>query len=117
MIAGLFVFCGKQYVELCHKIAKNGEAQRARQCLDNMTEAVRKYGWDGEWYLRAYDFYGNKIGSDENEEGKIFIESQGFCTMAGIGQEDGMVDKALDSCKKYLDSPHGMVLNHPAFTK
>ena len=117
MIAGLFVFTGQQYVELCEKLEKNEEVKRAQAHLDAMTEAVKKYGWDGEWYLRAYDFYGKKIGSDENEEGKIFIESQGFCTMAGIGQEDGMVDRALDSCKKYLDSPHGMVLNHPAFTK
>jgi cellobiose phosphorylase len=81
-----------------------------------MVEAVKKHGWDGEWYLRAYDFYGNKIGSNECEEGKIFIESQGFCTMAGIGLEEGMVDKAIDSCKKYLDCEHGMVLNNPAYT-
>ncbi len=117
MIAGLFVFCGKQYVELCEKMANHSEAQRAQQCIDAMVDSVKQSGWDGEWYLRAYDFYGNKIGSNENDEGKIFIESQGFCTMAGIGQEDGMVDKALDACKQYLDSPHGMVLNHPAFTR
>ena len=116
MIAGLFVFCGKQYVELCNKVGKHEEAERAQQCIDAMVEAVKKHGWDGEWYLRAYDFYGNKIGSHENEEGKIFIESQGFCTMAGIGLEEGMVGKALDSCKKYLDCEHGMVLNYPAYT-
>ena len=117
MIAGLFVLTGKQYVELCQKIAKGEEAMRAQRCIDAMVEAVKKHGWDGEWYLRAYDFYGNKIGSNECEEGKIFIESQGFCTMAGIGLEEGMVDKALDSCKKYLDCEHGMVLNNPAFTR
>ena len=117
MIAGLFVLTGKQYVELCRHCAQRSEAQRAQQCVDAMVEAVKKHGWDGEWYLRAYDFYGHKIGSNECEEGKIFIESQGFCTMAGIGLEDGMVDRALDSCKKYLDSKHGMVLNHPAFTR
>ena len=116
MIAGLFVLTGKQYIELCEKMGKQEEAQRAQKCVNAMVEAVKKHGWDGEWYLRAYDFYGNKIGSNECEEGKIFIESQGFCTMAGIGMEDGMVDKALDSCKKYLDSKHGMVLNNPAFT-
>ena len=117
MIAGLFVLTGKQYVELCDKIEKHEEAKRAQGCIDAMVDAVKKHGWDGEWYLRAYDFYGNKIGSNECEEGKIFIESQGFCTMAGIGLEDGMVDKALDSCKKYLDCEHGMVLNNPAFTR
>ena len=117
MIAGLFVFSGKQYVELCQQLEGfKDEALRAQKCIDNMIEAVKKHGWDGEWYLRAYDFYGNKIGSNENEEGKIFIESQGFCTMAGIGIEEGMVDKALDSCKKYLDCEHGMVLNNPAYT-
>ncbi len=116
MIAGLFVFCGRQYAELCKVCGMEAEAMRAAGCVDDMVEAVKKHGWDGEWYLRAYDFYGNKIGSNEKEEGKIFIESQGFCTMAGIGLEDGMVDKALDSCKRYLDSEHGMVLNNPAFT-
>lgn len=116
MIAGLFVFCGRQYVELCRHIGLSREADRAEGLVEDMVAAVRKHGWDGEWYLRAYDFFGNKIGSHENEEGKIFIESQGFCAMAGIGLEDGMVDKALDSCRKYLDSEHGMVLNNPAFT-
>ena len=106
MIAGLFVVTGKDYVALCKKIGKAEEAMRAQRCIDAMVEAVKKHGWDGEWYLRAYDFYGNKIGSNECEEGKIFIESQGFCTMAGIGLEEGMVDKALDSCKKYLDCEH-----------
>ena len=117
MIAGLFVFVGKEYVKLCELRAEHDEARRAQQLIDKMTEAVKQHGWDGEWYLRAYDFYGHKIGSHENDESKIFIESQGFCTMAAIGQEEGMVDRALDACKRYLDSEHGMVLNYPAFTR
>ena len=116
MIAGLFVFCGRQYSELCRRVGLKDEASRADGHIDAMVDAVKKHGWDGEWYLRAYNFFGEKIGSSENEEGKIFIESQGFCSMAGIGMEEGMVDKALDACKKYLDTPHGMVLNNPAFT-
>jgi cellobiose phosphorylase len=82
-----------------------------------MIQAVKDHGWDGEWYLRAYDYYGKKIGSKENEEGKIFIESQGFCGMAGIGLEDGMVQKSMDSVKEWLDTPYGIVLQQPAFTK
>lgn len=127
MIAGLFVVTGNDYVELCHQIAQRkakstdrafyeDEAKRASQCVNDMVDAVKKHGWDGEWYLRAYDFYGNKIGSNENEEGKIFIESQGWCSMAGIGMEEGMVDKALDSVKERLECEHGIVLNNPAFT-
>ena len=116
MIAGLFVVTAKDYVALCQKIGKEDEAKRMQKAADAMTEAVKKYGWDGEWFLRAYDFFGNKIGSNENEEGKIFIESQGWCTMAGIGLEEGLVDKSLDSVKERLDCEHGIVLNNPAFT-
>ena len=116
MIAGLFVVTAKDYVALCQKIGKEDEAKRMQKAADDMTEAVKKHGWDGEWFLRAYDFFGNKIGSNENEEGKIFIESQGWCTMAGIGLEEGLVDKSLDSVKERLDCEHGIVLNNPAFT-
>ena len=117
MIAGLFVVTGNEYVALCRRIGNDIEAERAQKHIDAMVDAVKRDGWDGEWYLRAYDFYGRKIGSKENEEAKIFIESQGWCTMAGIGAEEGMVDKSLDSVKKYLECEHGIVLNNPAFTK
>ena len=117
MIAGLFVVCGRDYVELCQQVGLTEEAARASKLVDDMVEAVKKHGWDGEWYLRAYDYFGRKIGSHENEEGQIFIESQGWCTMAGIGLEEGMVQKALDSVKERLDCEHGIVLNNPAFTR
>lgn len=117
MIAGQFVIYGEEYVKLCRKLGLDAEADRAQRHVDDMVEAVKKHGWDGEWFLRAYDFYGNKVGSHENKEGKIFIESQGWCTMAGIGLESGLVEKSLDSVKKYLDCEHGIVLNNPAFTE
>ena len=117
MIAGLFVVYGRDYVELCRHLGKTDEAERAQKHVDAMVETVKKHGWDGEWFLRAYDYFGNKIGSNENEEGKIFIESNGWCTMAGIGLEEGLVEKALDSVKERLDCEYGIVLNNPAFTK
>lgn len=117
MIAGLFVVYGRDYIELCKVLGKNEEAARAQVHVDNMVEAIKQHGWDGEWFLRAYDFYGNKVGSNENEEGKIFVESNGWCTMAEIGKEEGMVKKALDSVKEKLDTPYGIVLNNPAFSE
>ena len=117
MIAGLFVVYGREYAELCKVLGKSDEAERAQNHIEDMIEAVKKHGWDGDWFLRAYDYFGNKIGSKENEEGKIFIESNGWCGMAGIGKEEGLVEKAMDSVKKYLDCEHGIVLNNPAFTK
>ena len=116
MIAGLFVYYGRDYVELCKVLGKEEEAVRAQKEIDKMVNAIKENGWDGEWFLRAYDFYGNKIGSKENEEGKIFIESNGWCTMAKIGNEEGMCEKALDSVKERLDTKYGIVLNNPAYT-
>ena len=114
MIAGLFVFCGRQFVDLLKALNKDTAVFEAE--IEKMCKAVEQFGWDGEWYLRAYDFYGNKVGSHENEEGQIFIESQGWCGMARIGAEFGMPEKALDSAARLLDSEHGMVLNYPAYT-
>lgn len=116
MIAGLFVVTGRDYVSLCRHLGHNNEADRAQKAVDDMVEAVEKHGWDGKWYLRAYDYFGHKIGSDENEEGKIFIESQGWCTMAAIGKEKGYPEMALDSVKERMECEHGIVLNNPAFT-
>lgn len=117
MIAGLFVVYGRDYIKLCKILGKEAEADRAQKHIDHMVDAVKNHGWDGEWFLRAYDYYGNKIGSNQNEEGKIFIESNGWCAMAGIGKEEGMIEKALDSVKEKLDCEYGIVLNNPAFTK
>ena len=132
MIAGLFVYCGRQFVDLVEsgqfsaqghdlkvwKVERSSQvdSSKLKAEIEKMCKAVEQYGWDGEWYLRAYDYYGNKVGSHENEEGKIFIESQGWCGMARIGAEKGMPEKALDSAAKLLDSEHGMVLNYPAYT-
>lgn len=117
MIAGLFVVCGRGYAELCNRIGNQKEAARVLTHVDRMVEAVKQHGWDGEWFLRAYDYYGNKIGSKENIEGEIFIESNGWCSMAGIGLEEGMTEKALNAVKERLDCEHGIVLNNPPYTR
>ena len=115
MIAGLFVYTGKEYAELLKHLGQ--DPAPVLQAVRDMERAIREHGWDGEWFLRAYDYYGRKVGSHENDEGKIFIESQGWCTMARVGAEEGLCDRALDSAKRLLDSEHGLVLNQPAFSR
>lgn len=117
MIAGQFVLFGRDYSELCQKLGYIAESIRANEHIEAMEQAIIKHGWDGNWFLRAYDANGNKIGSNENDEGKIFIESQGFCAMAGVGQSSGYLDKSLDSVKRHLDSEYGIALNWPAFSR
>jgi len=87
------------------------------ELADRMTQAIYEHGWDGEWFLRAYDDFGNKVGSNECEEGKIYIEPQGFCALAGVGLENGMAKKALDSVHARLVTPHGITLLQPPYSK
>ena len=114
-IAGMFVKYGKDYVEICRRRGLDAEAKEAEEAIHKMEAAVLDAGWDGEWFLRAYDHYKNKVGSKECEEGKIFIEPQGFCVIAEIGLKEGNCLKAMQSVEKYLDTKYGIVLLQPAY--
>ena len=116
-IAAMFVLYGADFVTIARRRGETQMAEEASAQIDAMVRAVNVHGWDGEWFLRAYDYYGRKVGSRENEEGKIFIEPQGMCIMAGLGLEDGRALKALTSVNQHLACEYGIVLNNPAFTK
>ncbi len=116
-IAGMFVKYGKEYADLCRFIGKEDEAVRAEKEVQNMYDAILTDGWDGDWFIRAYDANGNKVGSKECEEGQIYIEPQGFCVLAGVGVKEGHAQKALDSVKEKLDTKYGIVLLQPPYTK
>lgn len=115
LIAGMFVFIGKEFARLYDKLGNKERSEEINGEVEKMTNAVLESGYDGEWFLRAYDAFGNKVGSKECEDGKIFIETQGFCVMAGIGVDDGKAQKALDSVEKYLECEYGIVLNYPPY--
>ncbi len=115
-IAGMFVKYGKAYADILKHLGRNKEAESASKAVKDMETAVLKDGWDGKWFLRAYDAFGKKVGSRYNDEGKIFIEPQGMCVMAGIGVESGEAQKALDSVEERLETKYGIVLQNPAYT-
>lgn len=115
MIAQMFVYVAPDYAAMCRIMGDEQEAIFAEQAAQAMTDKICTAGWDGEWYLRAYDDAGNKIGSHECGDGKIFIETQGFGAMAQIGAENRFPEKALNSVKKYLDTKYGIVILDPPY--
>lgn len=117
MVACMFTYIVPEYVRLCKLLGLDEDAATAQDAVDKMSKAVMEYGYDGEWFLRAYDDFGRKVGSHENEEGKIFIEPQGFAVLSGLGKDSGKDLRALESVNKYLSTDRGLVLNNPAFTK
>jgi cellobiose phosphorylase len=125
LIAGLFVLAAKEMAELTQKMKeeRNDSFISALSSNDferhakNMESTIWQHGWDGEWFRRAYDDFGQVLGSKENDEGKIFIEPQGICVMAGLGVQDDRAEKAMNSVGEHLATPHGIVLQQPAFSK
>jgi len=116
LIAAMCVYYGREYSRLCEHVGLDGEAARAACFVDRMVQAVDEHGWDGDWFLRAYDARGDKVGGHEQDEGRIFVEPQGFAVMAGIGLEDGRARRALDAVSEFLACEHGIVLNYPAYS-
>ncbi|MCA9905010.1 MAG: glycosyl transferase, partial [Anaerolineae bacterium] len=116
-IAGLFVLAAKEMAELTAVYAPDENAQGYLDAAAAMEKTVMEHGWDGEWFKRAYDHFGNVIGSKVCDEGRIFIEPQGICIMAGIGLGDGTADTALQSVKQHLATAHGIVLQQPPYSK
>jgi cellobiose phosphorylase len=115
LIAGMFVLIGRDYAEICRRAGHAEEARAAEAAVAQMRAATLAHGWDGEWFLRAYDDAGGKVGSRTCEDGQIFIESNAFCAMAEIGAESGLPVMALDAVQKRLGTQHGIVLLDPPY--
>ena len=116
-IAGMFVKYGEEYAQLAELMSDTAEAEYARREVQIMYDTILESGWDGDWFIRAYDAYSNKVGSHECEEGQIYIEPQGFCVLAGVGVKEGLAEKALNSVKEKLDTEYGVMILQPAYTR
>jgi cellobiose phosphorylase len=115
-IAGLFTLAAAEMAEIAERLGDRGASARWRADGQRMGATVAEHGWDGRWFRRAYDYFGQAVGSASNPEGSIFIEPQGMCIMAGIGLDDGKARLALDSVAERLSTPHGLMLLQPAYT-
>ena len=117
LVAGMFVKYGNEYAHICKHIGLDDEASKVLEEVDIMYNAVLKHGWDGDWFLRAYDASSLPVGSHTCNEGQIYIEPQGMCIMAGIGIDEGHAERALGSVEKRLDTTYGVLLHQPAYTE
>lgn len=98
------------------KVNRKSDAKRYFRKFESLKEAVNKYAWDGEWYWRATCDDGSLVGSSKCKEGKIFLNAQIWAVIAGTGTRE-RIDKALDSCAKYLYKDYGALLLYPAFSE
>ena len=106
----------KTYIEISQLLENIDEARWAEKKLAELDATLEKYAWDGAWYLRAFDENGNKIGSQENEEGKIFLNPQSWAVFSGhASPERGKT--AMQSVYENLATDYGLALLSPPYRK
>jgi cellobiose phosphorylase len=116
-IAAMFIYYGRDYVDMARLYGAFEHVQLVEEAIAKIEQSVIEHGWDGEWYLRAYNAFGHKVGSKECEEGKIYIEPQAFCALAKIGQSKNFPRQALLSGLKHLGTEYGLEILTPAYTR
>ncbi|NDV63195.1 glycosyl transferase [Puniceicoccales bacterium CK1056] len=117
MIAGLFLKATRELESLYQKMGDKDRADSVNSAHSKMLQTVEDKGWDGDWYLRAFDANGQPVGSAKNTHGKIYIESQGWLLLGGAGKDNGRARKALDSVHEHLSTDHGCVILDPPYAE
>ena len=104
------------FAELAELYGRDEDARIARARGEEMRERIEQYGWDGEYYITAYNDAGQKIGSHECKEGKMFLIPQLWAVLSGVSK-NGRERIAMDAVEKYLSTPLGTVVSSPAYTE
>jgi cellobiose phosphorylase len=115
-IAGLFILAAREMAQIAERRADLSGAEDYKQGMAQMEKVVWEAGWDGAWFRRAYDDFGDPVGSQSCSEGQIFIEPQGMCIMADLGIKNGKARQALDAVSERLATKHGILLNQPSYS-
>jgi cellobiose phosphorylase len=99
--------------DLLERIDRNDLKADVLEVTGKMARSLDENCWDGDWYIRAFGEHGKRIGSKENKEGKIFINTQTWAVLAGLKEERRLT--ALDSVRRELDSFEGPKKCTPAY--
>lgn len=104
------------FLEASKYLGKHEEVEKYTRMAEKVKAACEKELWDGEWYLRGFTKKGIKIGTNEHEEGKIFLNGQSWAVYSEVASKERAI-KCMDSVYKHLYSKYGIHLAAPAYSK
>jgi cellobiose phosphorylase len=104
----------KTYIEICEMFGKQAEIKWAQKQLESLDKKLDKFGWDGKWYVRAYKESGEKIGSKENKQGSIYLNTQSWGVISGHAVNQ-RAEQVMDQVNKQLATDYGLMLCAPAY--
>jgi N,N'-diacetylchitobiose phosphorylase len=102
------------YAEICTLLGEAQENSWAQTHLDAFDKILAAQGWDGQWYLRGLDANGAKFGSQENKEGRIFLNTQSWAVLSGHASPERAAC-AMASVETHLATANGLTLCAPPF--
>ena len=104
------------FLEAARYLGRESDVKYYTEMAEKVKAVCDEQLWDGDWYIRGITKNGRKIGTSQDLEGKVHLESNAFAVLSGAAPQD-KGEKAMDSVEKYLYTPYGIMLNAPAYTK
>ncbi|MCA1949321.1 MAG: N,N'-diacetylchitobiose phosphorylase [Treponema sp.] len=116
LVSFLHYWAIRAFVEAAEYLGRNEDVTKYRALAEGVKEACERELWDGQWYIRGITAQGKKIGTQQDKEGKIHLESNTWAVISGVASES-RARSAMDAVDTYLYSPWGLHLNAPSYTK
>ena len=106
----------KVYIDVALLLRRADESSWAKLTIERLSSNIKRYAWDGEWFMRGYRNDGLKFGSKESKEGQIFLNPQTWSVISGLATKE-QAETAMEKVKERLSSKYGLALCDPPFTK
>jgi N,N'-diacetylchitobiose phosphorylase len=104
----------KTYIEICDMFGKTAEIKWAKKQLESLDRKIDKFGWDGKWYMRAYKKSGEKLGSKDNKQGSIYLNTQSWAVLSSHADRQ-RAEQIMDQVNKQLATDYGLMLCAPPY--
>ncbi len=115
MVSFLHYWAINNFLEVARYINKTEDIKKYEEMAEKVKQACESELWDDEWYIRGITKNGKKIGTKEDKEGKIHLESNAWAVLSGAAPREHGI-KAMDSIDDHLFTPYGIMLNGPSYT-
>ena len=116
LVSFLHYWAIEYFLEAARYLGRGEDVEHYEELARKVKKVCDEQLWDGEWYIRGITKNGKKIGTSQDVEGKVHLESNAFAVLSGAAPQD-KGEKAMDSVEKYLYTPYGIMLNAPAYTR
>ncbi|MBC7187129.1 MAG: glycosyl transferase family 36 [Calditrichaeota bacterium] len=113
-VSMFLAFVLKELVEMLCFTGRRQEASRYERAYEQLREAINEHCWDGEWYLRGTNDWGEVIGSASNREGRIFLNVQSWAVISGVAPDERAL-QCMEAVRVHLDTPRGPKILHPPY--